>query len=63
MRMISTWHAYELRPTYDIFHQGADVLKDLSAVCLWTALGAALTGLSFAMGFSGEIGQALGAAG
>jgi hypothetical protein len=49
--------------TYGTFHPDTTVPTDLRAVCLWSALGLAVTGLFFAMGFSAEIGQALMAAG
>jgi hypothetical protein len=36
---------------------------DLAAVCLWSALGLALTAAAFAVGFAGELGPALVIAG
>jgi hypothetical protein len=41
----------------------ATVSPDFHVVYLWSAFGLALTGLSFAMGFGAEIGQALMTAG
>jgi hypothetical protein len=63
MRTISMRQSYEFLPTLRAFYQGADVLTDLSVVCLWTVLGAALTALFFAMGFSGELAATLGSVG
>jgi hypothetical protein len=63
MKTISIWQLYELFPTYRSLQPGADVLADLSVVCLWAMLGAILTGLFLAMGLGVETGQALGAPG
>jgi hypothetical protein len=48
---------------YEAFRLGTAVSEGLRVVCLSSALGCALTGLCFALGYGVEIGQALAVAG
>jgi hypothetical protein len=48
--------------SYRVAHLGREVSADFRIVCLWSALGLALTGVFFALGFGAEIGQILAVA-
>ena len=48
---------------YRAFRFDTAVPGDLRVVCLWSALGCALTALCFALGYGVEIGQVLAVAG
>ena len=52
----------ELPTAYGTLHHGLTVPDDLRLVCLWSALGLALTGFFFAV-FGADIGLALVVAG
>jgi hypothetical protein len=60
---INVLHGIPRPTTYSILRKRIHVPADLSSACLSAALGLALTGLGFALGFGVEIGKALGAAG
>jgi hypothetical protein len=61
MRAVTENQDEFLTPFRIVHLAGASV--DFGVVCLWSALGLALTGLFFALGFATEIGQTLAAAG
>jgi hypothetical protein len=68
-------HGWERRKAESIWRHGVGMLRsahaesrmgasaDFHVVCLWSALGLTLTGLLFALGLGGEIGQILAMAG
>jgi hypothetical protein len=51
------------RRSYGAFRLDTAVPDDLRVVCLCSALGCALAGLCFALGYGVEIGQGLAVAG
>jgi len=54
---------FELPTVRATSRRGFTVTDDFRLACLWSALGLAVTGLFFAMGFGADIAQAFMAAG